>query len=30
MGFKIAYQVIERDADYGNREYAHAMLKINI
>jgi SAM-dependent methyltransferase len=30
MGFEIDYQVIERDADYGNREYAHAVLKINV
>jgi len=29
-GFDVVYQLIERDACYGNREYAHALLKLKI
>ncbi len=29
IGYQVDYHVIERDADYGNREYAHALLKLN-
>jgi hypothetical protein len=29
-GFEVVYQIVERDAFYGNREYAHALLKLKI
>lgn len=28
MGFKLIYQLTDRDSNYGNREYAHVLLQI--